>query len=166
MTAVKRYGIISDTHGAVHARISEIFHGVEAILHGGDVVGGEVLRALETIAPVYAVAGNCDAPGETLPLTRVVALPFGRAGLAHGHRYSQSKETRHREMLRDFERDGVRLIVTGHSHQQHLEFMKNAFIVNPGAASRPRFNLQSSVCVMEWNESTDLLRFDFIPLKW
>ena len=69
-------------------------------------------------------------------------------------------------MLTEFKGDDVRVIVTGHSHHQHLEFCNNIYLVNPGAASRPRFKMQSSVCILEWDEQTDLMRFDFIPLKW
>lgn len=162
----RRFGIISDTHGALHDDVPVIFAGVKAILHGGDVMGESILRQLGAIAPVHAIAGNCDIPGEALPARRVVELPFGRAGMAHGHLHSSSKAARHRELLREFEADEVRLIVTGHSHQPHLEFSNDVYILNPGAAARPRFNLQSSVCVIEWDKAADLLKFEFVPLRW
>ncbi|MDP8244933.1 MAG: metallophosphoesterase family protein [Candidatus Hinthialibacter antarcticus] len=162
---IQRFGFISDTHGEVHPALTELFAGVQAIYHGGDVVGAQVLDALNAIAPTFAVAGNCDSLGDGLPLSRVVDAPFGRIGIAHGHLYSADKIQRYRQMLTEFKGDDVRVILTGHSHQQHLEFSNNIFLVNPGSASRPRLKMQSSVCMMEWDPQTDLLRFDFVPLK-
>src|SRR5690606_6885959 len=83
---IHRYGLISDTHGNLHPRVFELFDGVEAIFHAGDVVGEEILDELETIAPTQAVCGNCDY-GETerMPAERILDLPFGRMVLTHSH---------------------------------------------------------------------------------
>lgn len=164
--ATFRYGLISDTHGEIHPALSNIFDGVEAIYHGGDVVGMNVINALNALAPTFAIAGNCDSPSDELPLTRVEDAAFGRIGIAHGHLFSTDKARRHPQLLGEFKADDVRVILTGHSHQQHLEFSSHVFIVNPGAASHPRFKMQSSVCVLEWDQQTNLLRFDFVALKW
>ncbi len=164
---MKRYGIISDTHGLFHEEIHQHFSGVDAILHGGDVVSDTVIKRLKIMAPTYAVAGNCDAKTVELPIRRVVELPFGNVGIAHGHLFSGRLEKRIQELLEDFAEDDVRLIVTGHSHSQLLDFRKNTFIINPGAACKPRFNLQSSLCVVSWDEDTNTLAFQFfIPLVW
>ncbi len=53
-------GLIADTHGYFDPRIPETFLGVELILHAGDLGREEVLRELERLAPVAAVAGNND----------------------------------------------------------------------------------------------------------
>lgn len=161
-----QYGIISDTHGLFHPDIPKHFEGVEAILHGGDVVDPDILKLLGEIAPTYAVAGNCDYDSPDLPPSRVVALPFGKSGIAHGHLFSTNKEKRSLELIEFFKSEEVRLIVTGHSHAQLLDFQKNVFLCNPGAACKPRFNLQSSLCVLNWDSEQDTLAFDFKPLVW
>lgn len=163
---ILRYGLISDTHGEIHPALSDIFACVEAIYHSGDVVGMNVIGALNAIAPTFAIAGNCDSPSDAMPLARVEQAAFGRTGMAHGHLFSTDKARRHHQLASEFKADDVRVILTGHSHQQHLEFSGNVFIVNPGAASHPRFKMQSSVCVLEWNSQTNLLRLDFVALKW
>ena len=45
-----RIGVISDTHGKLHPRVAEVFAGVEAIIHAGDVGGGHVIETLRRIA--------------------------------------------------------------------------------------------------------------------
>ncbi|MCA9469258.1 MAG: metallophosphoesterase family protein, partial [Nitrospira sp.] len=67
-------GVISDTHGLVRPEVFEVFQGVEVILHAGDIGHEEVLRTLETIAPVVAVRGNNDRQtwADSLPLSQVV----------------------------------------------------------------------------------------------
>ena len=65
-------GLISDTHSLIRAEALAALHGVELILHAGDVGGDSVLRELRGIAPVHAVIGNTDDPASGLP--RRVAL--------------------------------------------------------------------------------------------
>lgn len=164
--ATRRFGLMSDTHGSVHPAIFDKFAGVEAILHAGDVGDDHVLTELRLIAAVHAVAGNVDYSTPQLPLVRVVDLPFGKVGIAHGHRYSDDREARVRDLLGTFEPQKVRLVLYGHSHIPHLEVRKGIHIVNPGAASRPRFGVPSYICLLEWEEDHDLLNFQFQSLRW
>lgn len=55
-----KVGILSDTHGFVHPALSSLFADVDVILHAGDIGRTEVIRQLESIAPVVAVRGNID----------------------------------------------------------------------------------------------------------
>ncbi len=57
-------GLISDTHGLLRPEVFDVFHGVDLILHAGDVGGREIVTQLRTIAAVHAVYGNTDRPGE------------------------------------------------------------------------------------------------------
>ena len=56
-------GLISDTHGQLRAGVHQALEGVELILHAGDVGGDDILDELALIAPVEAVYGNTDTPG-------------------------------------------------------------------------------------------------------
>jgi predicted phosphodiesterase len=62
-----RVAVISDTHAprfwkSCPPRVAELLVGVGLILHTGDVCTVDVLRELETYAPVRAVLGNNDGP--------------------------------------------------------------------------------------------------------
>ena len=57
-------GLISDTHGLIRPGVHEALKGVELILHAGDVGWPDILAELGLIAPVRAVFGNTDPPGE------------------------------------------------------------------------------------------------------
>lgn len=160
---VLRFGLLSDTHGLVHPAVHSAFAGVSLILHAGDV-GDGVLEELETIAPVAAIAGNNDFPSGRLPLTRTVELPFGLVGMAHGHEQPVTREARSEALRGLFPK--ARLILFGHSHLPHLEQIGATYLLNPGAACRPRFQSTASLCVLEWHRDPDLLRFDFQPLAW
>ena len=56
-----RIGLIADTHGTLDPDVLDLFRGVDHIVHAGDVGKRSVLRRLEKIAPVTAVAGNTDS---------------------------------------------------------------------------------------------------------
>jgi len=57
-----RIGVVSDTHNYVDPKLAELFAGVDHILHAGDIGQPRVIRELEQLAPVTAVAGNTDDP--------------------------------------------------------------------------------------------------------
>src|SRR4029077_10759582 len=79
-------GLISDTHGLVRPGVHDALTGVELILHAGDVGGSTILDELRLIAPVRAVFGNTDPPGEP-GLESEIALEVGglRVHVSHGH---------------------------------------------------------------------------------
>src|SRR6185295_5910134 len=74
------------THGLLRPEVHEALAGVEVILHAGDVGGDEILAELASIAPVHAVAGNTDPPGEPdLPLSREYRAGAVIIHVSHGH---------------------------------------------------------------------------------
>ena len=79
-------GLISDTHGLVRPDVHTALAGVELILHAGDVGGDDILDELQLIAPVHAVFGNTDSPGNPR-LADVVEMTMGdvRVHVTHGH---------------------------------------------------------------------------------
>jgi len=68
-------GVISDTHGLMRPEALAALHGVDVILHAGDVGALSVLRDLEGLAPVHAVCGNID--GQAFGLPAQLSLSFG-----------------------------------------------------------------------------------------
>lgn len=133
-------GLISDTHGLVRPRVHEALAGVELIIHAGDVGGDEVLDELALIAPVYAVYGNTDAPGQPR-LADAIERTIGGVSIhvSHGHEVGSPTPARLAA------RYGAQVIVYGHTHRQHVAHLGDQLVVNPGAAGARRFNLAPSV---------------------
>lgn len=140
-------GLISDTHGLVRPEVFDALHGVELILHAGDVGGDDVLDELGTIAPIQAVTGNTDDPGnprlhEALDLT----LDGVRVHVSHGHEVGPPTPEK---LLARYSAD---VIVYGHTHRQLLIQAEGRWVVNPGAAGARRFKLEPSVGRMRIDE--------------
>jgi len=133
-------GLISDTHGLLRPEVFDVFHGVELILHAGDVGGREILTELRAIAPVQAVYGNTDRPGEP---GLVESLDLSLAGLSvhvsHGHELGSPTPAK---LAARYSAD---VIVYGHTHKPLIERVHGALVVNPGAAGPKRFELKPSV---------------------
>ena len=109
------------------------------ILHAGDVGRDAILDVLATIAPVYAVYGNTDAPGPRL--AAVVALDIGGLSVhvSHGHEVGSPTPEK---LLARYSAD---VIVYGHTHKPLVHRAGNRLVVNPGAAGPRRFHLQPTV---------------------
>ena len=133
-------GLISDTHGLVRADVHRALAGVELILHAGDVGGDEVLDELELIAPVLAVYGNTDPPGNAR-LSESIEISIGEVSIhvRHGHELGSPSP----EKL--LERYSADVIVYGHTHQQLLTRADGRLVVNPGAAGPRRFKIEPTV---------------------
>ena len=133
-------GLISDTHGLMRADVHRAFAGVELILHAGDVGGDEVLDELEMIAPVLAVHGNTDPPGDPR-LTAAIDLSIGEVSIhvSHGHELGSPTPAK---LL---ERYAADVIVYGHTHQPLVARADGRLVVNPGAAGPRRFKIEPSV---------------------
>jgi hypothetical protein len=133
-------GLISDTHGLVRPQVHTALAGVELILHAGDVGGDEVLDELALIAPVLAVYGNTDAPGDPR-LRESIERTIGGVSIhvSHGHEVGSPTPAR---LL---ERYAARVIVYGHTHRQLVTRADGRLVVNPGAAGARRFKLEPSV---------------------
>jgi putative phosphoesterase len=133
-------GLISDTHGLVRPEVFDALAGVAMILHAGDVGGRDVLAELGAIAPVRAVYGNTDSPGEPgLAGELGLRLEGVTIHVSHGHELGQPTPER---LLARYTAD---VIVYGHTHRPLIERSGSRLVVNPGAAGRKRFDLKPSV---------------------
>lgn len=133
-------GLISDTHGLVRPQVHEALMGVELILHAGDVGGDAVLDELALIAPVHAVYGNTDAPGQPRLATELVREIGGvTIHVSHGHEVGSPTP---QKLLARYPQD---VLVYGHTHRQLVTRAEGRLVVNPGAAGARRFDLLPSV---------------------
>lgn len=140
---VRLIGLISDTHGLVRPDVHTALAGVELILHAGDVGGDEILDELALIAPVLAVYGNTDPPGQPR-LSTAIDMKLGgvRVHVSHGHEVGSPTPAK---LLARYDAD---IIVYGHTHKQLITQAEGRWVVNPGAAGPRRFDLLPSVARM------------------
>jgi len=144
MSSEKRVvGLISDTHGMLRPDVHTALAGVDLILHAGDVGGDEILDELALIAPVRAVYGNTDAPGQPR-LSDFIEMEIGgvRVHVSHGHEVGSPTPAK---LLARYSAD---VIVYGHTHKQLVTRAAERWVVNPGAAGARRFDLLPSIARM------------------
>jgi len=133
-------GLISDTHGLIRPGVHAALTGVELILHAGDVGGSAILDELRRIAPVKAVLGNTDPPGEP-GLAEEIVLEVGglRVHISHGHEVGSPTPAK---LAVRYDAD---VVVYGHTHRPLVTQHDGRLFVNPGAAGAKRFNISPSV---------------------
>lgn len=136
-------GLISDTHGLIRPDVHTALAGVEMILHAGDVGGDDILDELGLIAPVHAVRGNTDPPGDPR-LPESVDLEVGgvRIHVSHGHELGIPAPEK---LLARYDAD---VIMYGHTHKALVVNAGGRWVLNPGAAGPRRFDIMPSVARM------------------
>ncbi|MBC7896736.1 MAG: metallophosphoesterase family protein [Cytophagaceae bacterium] len=140
MTAPLVIGVISDTHGLVRPDVHNALAGVYLILHAGDVCGDEVLDELATIAPVAAVAGNCDPPGHPRLPARIDRTIHGVTfHVSHGHELGVPTAAK---LLATYD---ASVIIYGHTHRPLVHREGGTLVLNPGAAGPRRFDIKPTV---------------------
>jgi uncharacterized protein len=128
-----RVGLISDTHGLLRPEAVTSLRGCTLIIHGGDIGGPEILDELGSLAPITAVRGNNDAGAWAQHLKDTELLRVGGVLLYVIHNL--------KEMEVDPRAQGIRVVVSGHSHKPLIEERQGVLFVNPGSAGRRRFKL-------------------------
>ncbi|MEZ4676078.1 MAG: metallophosphoesterase family protein [Caldilineaceae bacterium] len=148
-------GIIADTHGLLRPTAITALAGADIIIHAGDVGKPEILTALATIAPVYAICGNMDkgAWANALPATEVVAYQGYLLYVLHDRN----------ELDLNPAAAGFHAVISGHSHQPKIEKRNNILYVNPGSAGPRRFQLPVTVGRIRIINET--LQAEIVPLS-
>jgi putative phosphoesterase len=137
---MKTIGVISDTHGVLRPEAVKALHGVDLIIHAGDVGRSDILEALRQIAPVFAVRGNADyeAWAQVLPLTERVQIDQHLILVLHDRQQLGSNP----------EAQGLAAVISGHSHKPAIEHRHGVLYLNPGSAGPRRFHLPVSVALI------------------
>lgn len=135
-----RVGVISDTHGLLRDEVREALHGVDLIIHAGDIGRQEVLEALERIAPVVAVRGNMDRAewALQLPEAKVVTIDDAQVYVLHD------------ATKLDVEPGpaGFGAVISGHTHRPAVVKRRGVLFLNPGSAGPQRFNLPVTLAIL------------------
>lgn len=135
-------GVISDTHGMLDPRAYAALADCDIIIHAGDMGSPDILRELETLAPVIAVLGNCDYP-EYGPDVREWAKPtIDGVRFLIAHKPEDVKLT---GLAAHAVAPGEALpqvCIHGHTHIPELlcggAASPASLVLCPGSASRPR----------------------------
>lgn len=151
-------GLVSDTHGLVRPELHTALAGVELILHAGDVGGDDVLDELGLIAPVLAVYGNTDMPGDPR-LAAAIDQTFDDVLIHVSHGHEVGSPTPEKLLARY----AAQVIVYGHTHRQLVSHAEGRLVVNPGAAGARRFKLEPSVGLLRLDG--DRVAVELVELK-
>lgn len=136
-----KIGVISDTHDLLRAQAVAALHGVDRILHAGDICGSAVLRGLGDIARVDAVRGNNDRGEWAAVLPESAAFEFDGVAVYMLHDLSQ--------LDIDPAAAGFRAVISGHSHRPLIEIRDGVTYLNPGSAGPRRFNLPVALALLD-----------------
>jgi putative phosphoesterase len=122
-----------------------VLHGVDLLLHAGDVGELWVLDRLSTMAPVVAVHGNDDTEEaqRELPYQQTIAVAGQRILLCHSHYPDHASEMDSRRgdawtpkldrRVALGKRAGAAVVVFGHTHIPMTRRHQGVLLVNPGA---------------------------------
>ena len=127
--AVKRFDVISDTHGFLAPELLNELAGADAIVHAGDICSPSDLRTLETIAPVRLCLGNNDWAYDYGPMVK------DRVVFVGGDLKWQLAHYRRRLNLQMCD-----IAIFGHTHTPVIERDEwtGTLVMNPGSPTYPR----------------------------
>ena len=153
-----KIGVISDTHGLLRPEAVAALAGSDLVVHAGDVGSPEVLRGLESVAPVVAVRGNNDHGRWAAQLAETEIVRAGGWLLYVLHDAH--------DLDRDPAAEGWAAVIAGHSHRPSIEKRDGILFVNPGSAGPRRFRLPVSVASFEVRPggiSAEIILLDVAP---
>ena len=135
-TQPSRIGLISDTHNLVRPEALAWLADCDAIIHAGDICNQAVLDALAPLAPLTVVRGNNDVGdwAASIPLHATLDVQQIKVFVVHDIA----------DVPRNVREQGVRVVVTGHSHKPLIVERDGVLFVNPGSAGPRRFKLPIS----------------------
>ena len=155
-----KIGILADTHDNIpkikKALATFKARGCEIIIHAGDVISPFAAKALKAAKlPVYAVYGNND--GEKKGLADLLDIVDGPRVIKVGERkivvaHSAAEVT-------DKHREGVDLVVVGHSHVAEIQRTK-PLVLNPGEAGGWLYGKHSVAVLDTGRMAIEELRID------
>jgi uncharacterized protein len=148
-----RVGLISDTHipearAELWPQVFDLFDGVDAILHGGDIHELRVLDQLGELAPLWSARGNGEdgsagrpvaADDPRLRYSWLLDLAGVRVGLTHDLPMPEIPPnfTVTRWKDRRFGTQDIDVLVYGDSHVERIDVVGPTLCVNPGSPTYP-----------------------------
>ena len=135
-----KIGLISDTHGLLRPEALAALQGCAHIVHAGDIGRPEILDALRKLVPLSVVRGNNDEGLDwAAELPQQATLQLGGVGLYLVHELAHVPAQLP---------EGVRVVITGHSHKPLIEERAGLLWITPGSAGPRRFKLPIAVALL------------------
>ena len=161
-----KVAVLADTHAPRHWKscppeVARRLHGVDLILHAGDVCRATVLEELAGFAPVRAVLGNNDTPDVAAwgaPATLELDLDGLAVAMVHDAGPAQGRTERLRRRF-----PGAELVVFGHSHIPLDQVGDGVRIFNPGSPTDRRRQPQGTMGLLRV-EGGRLLEAEIVPV--
>jgi putative phosphoesterase len=162
-------GLITDTH--LPGRLKtldelgelprQFLSGVDLILHGGDLTSPKVLDWCEEIAPVVCSTGNNDPILDPrMKHVQILNLEQWKIGMIH----SLEGQFRPTQDLQKLFPETVDIMISGHTHQERVEFRDGIVMINSGSITFPQHKeiRLGTVGLLELRHN--YLKIDIFPL--
>ncbi len=150
--------VISDTHGdtLIKDRVYEINKDCGLFIHCGDYDLPDYM-----MIPFRYVKGNCDY-SEDAPLELNINTPIGLIHVEHGSSYAFINDP-----LEYIKKINAKIFLVGHTHIPFFTKIDNTYVFNPGSLVRPRKTNFGTYLILNINEKTKELTYQFkgIDLK-
>jgi len=153
--------VVADTHGDTNKICQQLKpRNPDMLIFAGDYYrdGEKIAQSLQS--KYYGVRGNCDRSEPRARDEEIIMIMGKRFYILHGHQYGV-KQSINNLYYRTREIDAD-VVIYGHTHTAHLEQIDNIWMINPGSASRPRFDSRGSYVLIEVGKSTFLPRLVYI----
>lgn len=146
-------GVIADTH--IPTRAKELpkklivqLKKVDLIIHAGDFVEIEVLKALEKINKVEAVFGNMDeeAIKLKLPGRKIIEVEDVRIAIVHGYDIPWDLN---KKVPCNFCKGEINCIIFGHTHLARYKEIGRRVYFNPGSPTDQIFATANTFGILE-----------------
>ncbi len=138
---MKKFLLLSDTHGTFDDFIEKYAVDVDEIWHAGDFGNLQTVEALEALAPLRGVYGNIDGAEirRIFPEYAFFDVEGLKVLMLHIGGYPGRYSKRARELIRQYKPD---LFISGHSHiLKVMPDKKHGLLhMNPGAAGKSGFH--------------------------
>jgi len=160
---VKRIGLISDTHGFIHPRVSVFFRECDEIWHAGDIGNIATADQLSNLKPFKAVYGNIDGGQlrNSFSEYELFMCEEVKVLMIHIGGYPGRYNPKARKLIEDHK---PKLFISGHSHILKVMPDKkyNLLHMNPGASGNSGMHKSITMVrfIIDKKEIRDLEVFD------
>ena len=164
-----RIGLITDTHlpgqirdlGELGALPQEFLSSVDLIMHGGDLTSPIVLDWCEQFAPVICSTGNNDPiPDPRMKEVQILETEGWTIGMIH----SLEGQFRPIKDLQKLFPKPVNIMISGHTHQERLEYREGVVLINSGSITFPQHKEVRLGTVGILEIESQKLKVDIFPL--
>lgn len=140
--------VVADTHGETKGICRHLKQWEPDML----IFAGDYYRDGEKIAQslqidYHGVRGNCDRSETRAGDEEIITVMDKKFYVLHGHLYGV-KQSISRLYYRAMELEAD-VVIYGHTHAAQVEQIDRLWMINPGSASRPRFDNRGSYVLIE-----------------